>query len=165
VKIVVTSPDWAEFDTLEVFANSTPDPIGKDDNTTLVPLKCWTNRTLTAKDACALASLAAEPLAVTLANGRYEATLTVTLDASDIDTRQGATGKDAWLVFRARGNRAIFPIMPKDAITTATQAAILSGDPAQLRAALVGVGVPAEAVTAPVFVDFDGGGYRAPFAP
>lgn len=165
VTVHVQSPDWAEFDTLEVFANSTPDPIGKDDNTALVPLKCWTSRTLAAKDPCALASLAAEPLTVTLANGRYETTLTVTLDASDIDTRQGATGKDAWLVFRARGNRAIFPIMARDAITDATQAAILSGDPAQLRTALVGVGVPAEAVTAPVFVDFDGGGYRAPFAP
>jgi hypothetical protein len=30
---------------------------------------------------------------------------------------------------------------------------------------LQGRGVPAEAFTAPVFVDFDGGGYRAPFAP
>jgi hypothetical protein len=32
-------------------------------------------------------------------------------------------------------------------------------------AALAGHGIPAAAVTAPVFVDFDGGGYRAPFAP
>jgi hypothetical protein len=128
---------------------------------------------LNAKDPCALASLSAEPMTVSLASipgtsgtyQRYEATVTVTLDATDIGTRQGATGTDAWLVFRARGNRAVFPIMPVDAITADTQAAILSGDFAQIQTALTGKGVPAEAVTAPVFVDFDGGGYRAPFAP
>jgi len=68
-------------------------------------------------------------------------------------------------VFRARGDRAIFPIMPGQAITDATLPVILGGDAAATAAALTGVGVPATAVTAPVFVDFDGGGYRAPFAP
>ena len=34
-----------------------------------------------------------------------------------------------------------------------------------MSAALAGKGIPAAAVTAPIFVDFDGGGYRAPFAP
>ena len=172
VVVTIQSPDWAEFDTLEVFANSTPEPINKMDITSLVPLKCWTNRTLAAldaKDPCKLASLAPEAMTVNLANlsggggfKRYEATVTITLDATDINTRQGATGSDAWLVFRVRGNRAIFPVMVGDALTADTQAAILSGT---FGTALVGKGVPAEAVTAPVFVDFDGGGYRAPFAP
>jgi hypothetical protein len=173
ITVKITSPDWAVFDTLEVFANTTPDPIDNNDNTVLQPLKCWTSRALDSldpKDPCKTAALAAEAMTVTLATvsgpyQRYEATVTVTLDATDVNTRQGATGKDAWLVFRARGDRAIFPIMPRDAITADTQAAILSGDFAQLNAALAGKGVPAEAVTAPVFVDFDGGGYRAPFAP
>lgn len=174
--VTITSPDWAELDTLEVFANTTPDPINAMDDTALVPLKCWTSRTLATldpKDPCKLASLSAEAMTVNLATiagsvgtyHRYEATVTVTLDASDIGTRQGATGSDAWLVFRARGNRAIFPVMPLNAITVDTQAAILSGDFNQIRTALIGKGVPAEALTAPVFVDFDGGGYRAPFAP
>lgn len=172
--VTLTSPDWAEFDTLEVFANTTPDPIVAD-NSALVPLRCWTSRTisaLAAADPCKLAALPALPMTVTLqtlsgAGGfkRYEATVTVTLDATDIATRAGATGTDAWLVFRVRGDRAIFPVLPNGAITDATQAALLSGDFATIRTALTGVGIAATALTAPVFVDFDGGGYRAPFAP
>jgi hypothetical protein len=175
VTVAVTSPDWAEFDTLEVFANTTPDPVGKDDNTTLTPLKCFTSRalnSLAATDPCKLAALAPAAMTVQLVtvtgggqHKRFEATVTVTLAASDIATRTGATGTDAWLVFRVRGDRAIFPILAKDAITDATKAAVLGGDFNAIRTALTGVGVPAEAFTTPVFVDFDGGGYRAPFAP
>jgi hypothetical protein len=175
VTVAVTSPDWAEFDTLEVFANTTPEPVGKDDNTTLIPLKCFTSRALSslaATDPCKLAALAPAAMTVQLVtvtgggqHKRFEATVTVTLAASDIATRAGATGTDAWLVFRARGDRAIFPILAKDAITDATKAALLSGDFNAIRTALTGIGVPAEAFTTPVFVDFDGGGYRAPFAP
>ena len=29
--VTITSPDWAEFDTLEVFANTTPGPVPSDD--------------------------------------------------------------------------------------------------------------------------------------
>jgi hypothetical protein len=96
---------------------------------------------------------------------RYEATVQVTLDATDIVTRTGATGKDAWLVFRARGDRAIFPLLTNDAVDDATLPTLLGGDMTAIAAKLKGKGVPAEAVTAPVFVDFDGGGYLAPFAP
>jgi hypothetical protein len=159
-----------------VFANTTPDPVPKTDDTTLVPLKCWTNRVLAsldAQDPCTRAAIPAEAMTVQLANlpgpgqfKRYEATVTVTLDAQDIVTRAGATGTDAWLVFRVRGDRAIFPILVNDAITDAVgEAAVLGGDFDTIRAAMAGKGVPAEAVTAPVFIDFDGGGYRAPFAP
>jgi hypothetical protein len=172
--VTITSADWAKFDTLEVFANSTPEPPRED--TTLTPLKCWTSRTLTSldpKDPCAAASLAAEAMQVQLASlpggggfRRYEATVQVTLDAADITTRAGATGKDAWLVFRARGDRGIFPILLKsDTVSDTTMPALLSGDMTAIGAALEGHGVPATAFTAPVFVDFDGGGYRAPFAP
>ena len=172
--VTITAADWAKFDTLEVFANTTPEP--PRDDTTLTPLKCWTSRTLTsldAKDPCAVASLMPETMNVSLATvpgggqyKRYEATVQVTLDAADITTRAGATGKDAWLVFRARGDRGIFPILLKsDTVSDATMPAILSGDMTAIGAALDGHGVPATAFTAPVFVDFDGGGYRAPFAP
>ncbi len=170
----VYAADWAKFDTLEVFANTTPDAPKED--STLTPLKCWTSRPLAglaAKDPCAVASLAPESMTVALANvaggggyKRYEATVQVTLDAADITTRAGATGKDAWLVFRARGDRGIFPLLLKsDTVSDTTMPALLSGDISVIGAALDGHGVPATAVTAPVFVDFDGGGYRAPFAP
>ncbi|HEY4242749.1 MAG TPA: CehA/McbA family metallohydrolase [Kofleriaceae bacterium] len=171
--VTIQAADWAQFDTLEVFANTTPEaaPAAGGD-TTLQPLRCWTSRaiaSLAANDPCATASLEALPMTVTLVPvgpaQRFEATVTVTLDAADIDTRQGATGTDAWLVFRARGSRAVFPLMPGQAITDATLPVILAGDPAAMAAALTGVGVPATAVTSPVYVDFDGGGYRAPFAP
>ena len=97
---------------------------------------------------------------------RYTATVEITLDAEDIVTRAGATGTDAWLVFRARGDRAVFPLLVGGgAVDADTRSAIMSGDFQQLRTALTGKGVPATALTTPVFVDFDGGGYRAPFAP
>ena len=90
----------------------------------------------------------------------------VTLDAADIVNRAGATGKDAWLVFRARGDRGIFPILVGgDTISDATMPALLGGDRTEIDGVLTGHGVPAAAFTSPVFVDFDGGGYRAPFAP
>lgn len=172
--VKITSPDWAEFDTLEVFANATPGPV-VNGVSVLQPLTCFTSRTLAnldPADPCATAALAASTMNVQLANApgpgnhrRFEATVTITLDPSDIDTRTGATGTDAWLVFRVQGDRAIFPLLPNDAITTDTEAALLGGDFATIRAALTGKGVPATAFTAPVFVDFDGGGYRAPFAP
>jgi hypothetical protein len=173
--VTITSPDWAEFDTLEVFANTTPDPVVGGDST-LIPLKCWTSRTLAAlaaQDPCKVAPIAAEAMTVQLAttggpgsHRRYEATVTVTLDALDIVTRSGRTGTDAWLVFRVRGDRAVFPLLlNNNTVDDTTRAAILSGDFDTIRAALTGKGAAATALTSPVFVDFDGGGYRAPFAP
>ncbi len=175
VDVTVTSPEWAEIDTLEVFANATPGPLPAGDLTTLTPLQCWTSRniaSLHAMDPCAQAAMA--PVSVTfplqtLAGGggfrRYEATIQVTLDVNDIVTRAGKTGSDAWLVFRVRGDRAIFPVMTNDAVDDTTLPTLLGGDMTAIAPALRGHGIPAAAFSAPVFVDFDGGGYRAPFAP
>ena len=172
--VTMTAADWAQFDTLEVFANETPDtPPAAGEPTSLVPLKCWTSRDLTSfdpKDPCALASMTAESMTVNLVDlgggfARYEATVTVTLDPSDIVTRAGATGTDAWLVFRVRGNRAIFPIMSQNVITTDTLPVLLAGDPVAVDNALQGIGMQASATTSAIFVDFDGGGYLAPFHP
>lgn len=174
--VTLTSPEWAEFDTLELFANTTPDGLTPSAETTLVPLTCWTTRDLgmlDAADPCSRAPLAPQAMTVQLANvpgpgayRRYEATVTVTLDAQDIVTRAGATGTDAWMVFRARGDRGIFPLLlGEGAVDDQTRPAIMSGDFSQLGAALQGKGVSATALATPVFVDFDGGGYRAPFAP
>ena len=52
-----------------------------------------------------------------------------------------------------------------DAVDDTTMPTLLGGDMTAIAGVLQGRGVPAAAFTAPVFVDFDGGGYRAPFAP
>ena len=70
-----------------------------------------------------------------------------------------------WLVFRVRGNTAIFPLLIRDVVDDSTKSVLLGGNLAAIRAALVDKGPIAMAITAPVFVDFDGNGYRAPFAP
>jgi hypothetical protein len=170
--VSVYSADWAKFDTIEVFANTTPD--APRDDTSLTPLKCYTSRpldSLAATDPCMRAPLEPEAVSIPLTPvtggyQRFEAHVQITLDADDVATRAGATGTDAWFVIRARGDRGIFPILIKgDTVSPTTMPALLGGDIAEIGAALDGHGVPAAAVTAPVFVDFDGGGYRAPFAP
>ena len=67
---------------------------------------------------------------------------------------------------RARRPRH-FPAAAKgDTITDTTMPALLERRPSRRSIRLsTGTACSAEAVTAPVFVDFDGGGYRAPFAP
>jgi hypothetical protein len=64
------------------------------------------------------------------------------------------------MLVRARGTAGLFPVLP-DGITEATLDALIAGDLSVLARA----GIPGVAFTAPVFVDFDGGGWRAPFAP
>jgi hypothetical protein len=169
--VTVTSPEWAEFDTIEVFANATPEAPPKG-ATALSPIKCWTTRvaTLADTDPCLVAPLPPTLLAVTLRRDapgpRYAATATVTLTAAQIPKRAGAIGDDAWLVVRARGDRGIFPLMSGNLLSDpALLALVLRGTPAEISGALAHRGVPAQALAAPIFVDFDGGGYRAPFAP
>jgi len=65
----------------------------------------------------------------------------------------------------ARGDRAVFPLITDDTVDDTTLPTLRGGDMTAIAGALQGHGVPATAFTAPVFVDFDGGGYRAPFAP
>jgi hypothetical protein len=174
LEVTLTAADWAEFDTLEVFANQTPDIPTGSARTALVPLKCWTSRSLAGldpNDACLAAPLAPEAMIVQLVNAggagfrRYEATVTVTIDAADIMTRTGATGTDAWLVLRVRGDRGIFPLLTQGTIDATTLPVLLAGDMTEIATALQHKGYGAMAFTAPIFVDFDGGGYRAPFAP
>jgi hypothetical protein len=173
LEITVTSPDWAEIDTLEVFANATPDIPATSAPTFLTPLHCWTSRTLGSldpADPCLAAAIAPESMTIQLSQvvpgfRRYQGTVTVTLDATDIVNRTGATGTDAWLVFRVRGDRGIFPLLTQGTIDATTLPVLLSGDMTQIATALQHKGAGAMAFTAPIFVDFDGGGYRAPFAP
>ena len=58
------------------------------------------------------------------------------------------------------------PLLFDNVVDDTTLPVLVDGaDAAAVDAALRGRGVPATAFTAPVYVDFDGGGYRAPFAP
>ena len=175
--VTVTAPDWAEFDTLEIFANDTPDsPVAGTTPISITPLRCWTSRplaTLSTMDPCKRAALAAQPLTVNNQavpgsgnHRRLTATVQIRLTAADIRTRAGATGQDAWLVIRARGDRAIFPILSGDLVDDTSLPILVRGVPAEVDTLMrSGVGVPAAAFTSPVFLDFDGGGYRAPFKP
>jgi hypothetical protein len=160
-EIVASVAGWADLDTIEVFANATFDRLPSG-SSALPPLACATSRTgLSERDPC----FGAEPLEVTtveLVGGatRREARWTFTLRADDIPRRAGATGDDAWMVVRARGLRGLFPVLP-DGVTSATIDDLIDGD----LSVLEGRGVGAMAYTGATFVDFDGGGYRAPFAP
>jgi hypothetical protein len=173
LQVSVVAPEWAEIDTLEVFANATPESPAPDDLTALVPMQCWTSRDLSSLnsfDPCVGAGMAAAPLVINreaLGGGyaRFFGTIAIEIDAADIPTRPGGSGQDAWLVFRVRGDRAIFPLLPQGAIDEMTLPVILTGTDDEREAVLRGKGVSAAAFSAPVFVDFDGGGYRAPFAP
>lgn len=172
IEITVTAADWAVFDTIEIFANATPElgPI-----TVLEPLACFTSRPgaeIMASDPCALAplggALAMNVQSVQVAPGfdRLEATVTITIDAGDIVTRAGGTGSDAWFVVRARGDRSIFPVMLDGVFDDANIDTFVDpGNPGDLETHLIGAGIPTAAFTAPFFVDFDGGGYLAPFSP
>ena len=167
----VVAPAWAQFDTIELFANNTQD-VG-DNTTALLPVACATSRELASmmpNDVCITA--ATQPFTVSVdlvdvGNGffRYEANVSFTISPNDIVVREGATGSDAWFVFRVRGSRAVFPILFDGAMTDSNLDTLVTGTQQQIDAILDGVGVPATAFTSPIFVDFDGGGYTAIFAP
>jgi hypothetical protein len=169
--ISVQSPRWAAFDTIEVFANSVPDIESHD--TVLQPVACFTvvpEADLPPGDPCAAAPLGARPLDVELvavAPGfqRYQATAAITLSTDQALYPDGGSGEDVWVVVRVRGNRALYPLLLSGAITQDNLATLVSGTQAAVEAALEGIGVTATAFTAPIYLDLDGGGYRARFAP
>jgi hypothetical protein len=167
--VEVTSPDWIDVDTIELFI----DTMRSDSATSaLQPTYCFTARTgLSALDTCALASGGARPLTsvtqeVVGSNGarRNVVHLTFTLDVADLPHPAGATGQDAWLIVRASGQRAVFPSLLNDLPGDAAQT-LVSGTPEEVDAVLRSSGIPAMAICAPVLLDVDGGGWLAPFAP
>lgn len=171
--ITAISPGWADIDTIAVFANNTP-PMGDEAlnaNWVPQPVACFTSRegTPAPTDPCALAPIFADNLTVTrttVGNGeKIVATATVTLTPDDIKTREGAHGKDAWIVVRVSGNRGIFPMLLEGSLNSKNLDTLVTGTDAEIKAALDGVGIPATAFTSPIYVDFDGSGYLAPFSP
>jgi hypothetical protein len=167
----VQSPAFAQIDTIEFFANDTPE-TGDVDITVLQPFACFTSRSdLDPDDPCALAgiggagTLTVNKVEVAPGFERFEASVTFQFSPSDLSVREGASGSDAWLVARTRGERPIYPLFIGNLLTGQDVSTYVNGDPTQVDAALAGRGRPATALTSPVFVDFDGGGYLAPFAP
>jgi hypothetical protein len=171
LSISVQSPSWAEFDVIEVFVNATPE-LGVN-QTALAPVKCYVTvppAELGKNDPCAAAPLEAEQIAVDrveVAPGfeRYEATATLVLAAADPIHPEGGSGDDAWVVVRARGNRGIYPVLLNGVLNAENLANLVVEELPQVEPLLLGSGVPASAFTAPIYLDLDGGGYRAPFAP
>jgi hypothetical protein len=170
--VSVQSPRWASFHTIEVFANAVPDV--EDEVTTQYPVICFTTipeGDLDPADPCAMAPLGVQPLVideVEVAPGftRYEASVDVTLASDQPIYPDGASGEDMWAVVRVRGDRGIFPVLLGNGVLGAAGlATILGGSQSDLDEALEGIGIAAVAFTAPIFLDLDGGGYRAPFGP
>src|SRR5262249_14976839 len=149
--VSVQAPAWAKFDTIEVFANATPDITS--DVTALQPVMCFTpvaEADLDANDPCKMALLGSTQLVVDkveVAPGfaRYQASVDVTIDRSALPYPDGGTGKDAWVVFRARGDRGLFPMYLWDTITSANLGTLVSGTDAEVDAAMEGVGISAQA--------------------
>jgi hypothetical protein len=165
VSIRVQTPEWAPVDTVEVFANATFDvPLPKG---TLpeppAPALCWTNRAMPSPR-CMAALGGAQPLVwrqIAVNDGlRLEASINVPVDPDALlaRVRPGATGKDLWMVVRATGDVGLFPTIPQGILDPDDVPRLVDG--------LVpnGRGVGALAFTNPVFVDVDGGGWKAPFA-
>jgi hypothetical protein len=175
LNVTAITPGWMEIDTIEVFSNETYEPR-TNAVTSLIPLLCYTTRPpgeLHENDPCRNARMGgAQTLTVEEidpgVNGlhlRREARVVVSLSAADIVTRAGATGSDAWVIVRVRGRRSLFPMLVDGALEGANLAVATSGDRAAIAAAMQSVGSFPLAYTAPVLIDFDGGGWRAPFAP
>jgi len=169
VHVDAQAAEWAPFDTIEIYANAAftiPPPAGQQPEP-LLPLLCFTARA-TPSMRCAQAVGGARPLTVAreavgnAGAARLHAVADASLVLSDVTAHQraGARGKDFWLLARVTGLTGLWPVIPQavDAAVVPV-ATLVAGTP------LVGQGVPALAFTNPVFVDVDGGGWRAPFAP
>lgn len=168
LSIEVSSPVWVPFDTVEVFANNTFDIPGLKPGA-LVPALCFTTKT-TPSARCALAIGGARTMTVTSTETQAGVPASILLKAvievNDVDAatissqqRKGARGKDLWLVVRAFGDVGLFPVIPRGVPKSASLTDLVNNK------ALTGIGVPALAFTNPIFVDADGGGWKAPFSP
>jgi hypothetical protein len=168
LSIDVSSAPWVAVDTVEIFANTTFDKL-KGKITALVPLYCHTSRaleTLAPGDPCQRGKGGPGSFVVEPQDGALTIHLSVVLSKKDLPKREGLHGNDAWVVVRARGERALYPVLLQDAVTESNLETLTTGTDEQVAAALSRIGVPAQAFTAPVLIDFDGDGkFTAPYAP
>jgi hypothetical protein len=168
VHVEAQAAEWAPFDTIELYANASftiPAPAGEQPEP-LLPILCFTARAAPSQR-CTLAVGGARPLTVKrepvggAGAARLHAVVDTFVAVADVaaHTRAGARGQDFWLLARVTGLTGLWPMIPQAVDSSVPLASLVSGAP------LVGEGVPALAFTNPVFVDVDGGGWRAPFAP
>ena len=163
IHVEVTSAAWLAVDTVELFANATFDvPTPKGGTApAMAPALCFSSRA-TPPARCAGALGGVRPLTATVTGGRQS----IVLDINDVTPdqilaleRAGGTGKDLWLVARATGTVGMFPTIPAGVdAKTATVDQLIAGNTQD-------IGVGALGFTNPVYVDVDGNGWRAPFAP
>ena len=163
IHVEVTSAAWAAVDTVELFANATFDvPTPKGGTApAMAPALCFSSRA-TPPARCAGALGGVRALTATVSGGKQS----IVLDVNDVTPdqilaleRAGGTGKDLWLVARATGTVGMFPTIPAGVdAKAATVDQLIAGNTQD-------IGVGALAFTNPVYVDVDGNGWRAPFAP
>lgn len=165
--VEVKTPAWAPIDTVEIFANETFE-IPSDTDAPLAPALCFTTRAAPSSR-CASAIGGARPLVLTTVEAvpgdpntaRLEAVVDLPIEAAALlaRQRQGAQGQDLWLVARTFGDVGLYPLITAGGLGGKSVSDVV--ETFDLR----GVGQPALAFTNAIFVDVDGGGWRAPFAP
>jgi hypothetical protein len=112
------------------------------------------------------ARLTVRKVAVAPGFSRWQARAEITLSAADPAIHPDlSSGEDAWVVVRARGRRAIYPMLLNGVVDRDHVATLVSGTDAEVDEILRSSGVPATALTGAIYLDLDGGGYRAPFGP
>ena len=160
------APIWGTVDTVEVFANATFD-VPSAAPAAVPPVLCFTSKpTPSARcagaigGARALPSTIVETVAGVAASRRQDVVIDVTIGVDELVARNrvGARGRDLWLVASAAGSDALYPSLP-NGVGKATIETLVAGTP------LTDEGVPPFAMTNAIFVDADGGGWKAPFAP
>lgn len=164
--------EWAPIDTIEVFANSTfPSPETGPTPPAMVPALCFTSRAAPS-ERCRKAAVFGALTIETVdrpRGGRYlRARLVVEAPVAKLlrgsANVPGARGKDLWLLARAFGDHSLFPVVPGGvrpgpAGSGTDLDSLISGTPVTTSGAFP------LAMTNPLFVDVDGGGWRAPFQP
>jgi hypothetical protein len=149
--IAVSSPVWAEFDTIEVYSNSTPSCVSAYNIFGVLYKDCVVEPSATL--------VAGTDFTVNQGTGQLgagevlSATASVNVDASE----------DGWLIIVVRGtdgvSRPLFPMRPKD-LAGASNATLadLTDNGASPPWNLGESGVMAMAFTNPLFIDADGDG-------
>lgn len=164
IEVEVRSPDWMPITTVEVFANNTFDSPEPAIPAPLLPALCFsTQKMLTPRCAQAPIHGALNVEVMTTPRGGHYFRYRVSVDAEVSKllhaNRPGSRGQDLWLVARCFGDRSMFPVMPHGINPGGDLNRLLNGIP------LYDEGVFPNALTNPIFVDVDGGGWRAPFQP
>lgn len=167
IEVTALCTDWAPVDTIEVFANSTfASPETGPAPPAMIPAVCFTSRPMPAercRQAAVFGTLTIETIDRPR-GGRYlRARVVADVAVAKLlaANAPGARGKDLWLLARAFGDRSLFPVVPGGLRPGpgTNLSALVNGTP------ITTSGAYPLAFTNALFVDVDGGGWRAPFQP